>query len=198
MKNGKKLLAIIVIMQLLCCTNLNIFALEKEIVSSEVTQIIDNSNVFHSELPQFIKQNVNLNEKEILAIESKGAEDLNSFITINNDGTKTQYTYDTPIKYIENNTVRFKETTLEKRDLTKRIFSKYEYENTKNNIKSYYPKDINDGILTEYLDYSVNLKPKSSALKEAKEISVDSKKNTTKYLNVFSENEYVVYFAVSY
>lgn len=77
------------------------------------------------ELPEYIYKSYKANEKA----ESLDVYDQNlySVTTNNNDGTKTIELYQTPIKYIEEDEIKFIDTAIESISVLERVVSKYQY-----------------------------------------------------------------------
>ena len=87
--------------------------------------------------------------------------DLNTVIFQNRDGTKTMYQYGGPVKYIdEAGQVRDKRNTLET-DVKTAYAADYGYVNSENDIRTYFPKNLNrnKGVLLENDDVKLELRP---------------------------------------
>lgn len=84
-----------------------------------------------------------------------------SIVFQNRDGTKTIYMFSKPVKYTDaDGTIKDKSNNII--EVTDTIKSeKYAYQNESNDIKTYFPKNLNDdsGILLEYTDIKIELSP---------------------------------------
>ena len=156
------------------------------------------------ELPDYIEDSYNENEKaESIDIYD---EDPFSFTTNNTDGTKTVEIFQTPIKYVEDEEIKFIDTKLEELSIFNKLSSKYIYECTKAPVKSFFPTHIKDGISITNDEYEIKCYPNTENrklnLKEFFTKNVFSKptldeENVLSYENVFDNNDIITYTPVS-
>lgn len=156
------------------------------------------------ELPDYIEDSYNENKKaESIDIYD---EDPFSFTTNNTDGTKTVEIFQTPIKYVEDEEIKFIDTKLEELSIFNKLSSKYIYECTKAPVKSFFPTHIKDGISITNDEYEIkcypNIESKKLKLKDIFSKSIFSKptldkENILSYENVFDNNDIITYTPVS-
>lgn len=82
--------------------------------------------------------------------------DLYTITTFNNDGTSSLYSFGTPIKYIEEDTIRIKKNLIKTSNR-----NNYAYEITDNDIKTYFPESIENQISIEYDNYGLYFSPEN-------------------------------------
>ncbi len=156
------------------------------------------------ELPDYIEDSYNENEKA----ESIDVYDENpfSFTTNNTDGTKTVEIFQKPIKYIENEEIKFIDTKLEELSTFDKLSSEYIYECTKAPVKSFFPTKIKDGVTITNDEYEIKCYPNAEnekfKLKDIFTKSVFSKptldeENVLTYENVFDDNDIITYTPIS-
>ncbi len=156
------------------------------------------------ELPDYIEDSYNENEKA----ESIDIYDENpfSFTTNNTDGTKTVEIFQKPIKYIENEEIKFIDTKLEELSTFDKLSSEYIYECTKAPVKSFFPTKIKDGVTITNDEYEIKCYPNTEnekfKLKDIFTKSVFSKptldeENVLTYENVFDDNDIITYTPIS-
>ena len=93
-------------------------------------------------------------------LDTADAEQLNLLTTIDPDGTKTLYSYDTPIKYVDDEGyIRFIDSSIKPTLLAESLVDWYSYENTANEVKTYFPLFINTGVLIEDNSFSIRMTP---------------------------------------
>lgn len=111
------------------------------------------------DLPAVVSSSVNSTEKTPVEIINQEVDDEYTITVKNDDGTNTVHVFQTPIKYVDDKTIKLKKDTLVESDENISLFKKYAYESVDNEVRTYYPKNISDGIKMEYSDYSVTLMP---------------------------------------
>ena len=93
-------------------------------------------------------------------LDCSNAEVLNSLTLINNDNTKTLFSYEEAIKYIDSDGyIRFIDNSLKSVVKAESIFEWYTFENTAGNVKQYFPVSVATGIRIESEGYTVRLIP---------------------------------------
>ena len=160
-----------------------------------------------SEIPEELK--INEDVKNAVGLDTSDAEKLTSLTTINKDGSKSLKIYNAPIKYIEKSSgkVKFINNKIKK---SQKINGnkKYLYENSASNIKTYFPENIEDGILVSSDDQSVEMTPINAKYikRSNKKITVDEegfktkrakkaklKKDYAEYGEAFGKSTYIEY-----
>lgn len=112
------------------------------------------------DIPQQLIDNVNLDLAKVESVDIGDMESLDSFTVVNNDGTKTIYKFEKPIKYVnEDKKLQYIDNELVSSTKSNGFLSTYSYENKANSVKSYYSNSINKGILLENEDYSIRMTP---------------------------------------
>ena len=121
-------------------------------------------------------------------------------LTMNNtDGTKTTEIFQTKIKYIEDDEIKFINTALEEINILGRIISKNRYQCVNTPVKSYYPQRIEDGIIIEKDGYEIVCAPMYSELfnKSSDSGGVVLSENMLHYNNVFTGDDTIIYSPLS-
>ena len=88
-------------------------------------------------------------------------EDLNSIVFQNRDGTKTMYYYPDAVKYVDSDgLVRDKSNLLTENISQERFKVNYAYVNAANDIRTYFPKKLNEntGVVLEGYDVHIDKK----------------------------------------
>lgn len=156
------------------------------------------------ELPDYIEDSYN--ENEIAESIDIYDEDPFSFTTINTDRTKTVEIFQTPIKYVEDEEIKFIDTKLEELSIFNKLSSEYIYECTKAPVKSFFPTHIKDGISITNDEYEIkcspNIENQKLKLKDIFSKSIFSKptldeENILSYEDVFDNNDIITYTPVS-
>lgn len=181
--------------------NLNFFYLIAYATNSIKIDDIDDIVKYNGsieELPEYIYESYSDNIKaDSLDIYD---QNLYSITTNNTDGTKTVQLYQTPIKYIENEEIKFIDTTLEKLPVLEQIVSQYFYECTKTPVKSYFPNKLTNGILIENENYKIKCSAKVDGVNTLEKIFSKptlSEENVLIYKNVFNYADTIAYTPVS-
>lgn len=193
-KSIKKLLATIIIMSIVTATLSFAFAAEndniQEITSSKSELSYENYEL--SDLPEAISSSVYSTEKTPTEIINQDVDDEYTITVKNADGTNTVHIFQTPIKYLDNETLKLKKDTIVVSSEKISLLKNYAYESVDNEIKSYFPENINDGIKMEYGDYSISLSPMLSNIQSSvknQQISAVTKiGNTVSYSKIFDSD----------
>lgn len=196
----------------MCIAIMLSLALETYAISgNETASIIQNTDteIFSykgtiEELPDYLENSYNENEKaESIDIYD---EDPFSFVTNNTDGTKTVEIFQTPIKYIEDEEIKFIDTKLEELSTFDKLSSKYIYECTKAPVKSFFPTRIKDGISITNEEYEIKCYPNTESpklkFKDLFSKSIFSEpalddENILTYEDVFDDNDIITYTPIS-
>lgn len=140
---------------LVFCFYLQVFSFLSYAQDAKKTEALEEPmySVTLEELPDRIYDAYRKNNKA----ESIDIYDDNLFsLTMNNiDGTRTTEIFQTEIKYIEDNEIKFINTALEEINILGRIISKNRYQCVNTPVKSYYPQKIKDGIIIEKGGYEI-------------------------------------------
>lgn len=108
-------------------------------------------------------------------------DDLTSVVFENNDGTKTIHQFPVNIKYIDiNGKVRFKDTALAESNTINGFLSTYAFEDAGNDVKTFYPKQINQCVRLEYYDIKVEMKPVCDLTKQMNRSTLQAAKDAEK------------------
>ena len=206
----KKVLSIAMCIAIMLSLTLETFAVSADETTNAV-EATENSadnlvsyNGTIEELPDYIEDSYNENDKaESIDIYD---EDPFSFVTNNTDGTKTVEIFQKPIKYIENEEIKFIDTKLEELSTFDKLSSEYIYECTKAPVKSFFPTRLKDGISITNEEYEIkcspNTKNKKFELKDIFSKSVFSEpileeENILTYEDVFDDNDIITYTPIS-
>lgn len=152
-----------------------------------------------ADLPEVIANSILTTDTTPVEIINQDTDDIYSITVKNSDGTNTLHIFQTPIKYVDGNSVKLKDTAIN--SSTKRIsmFDTYAYESGDNEIKGYFPEHISDGVKVEYDDYSVTLTPMPDIDLSNSEVKATSTVarvgNSVAYTDVFGENVSLEYFS---
>ncbi len=200
MKMMKRIFTLIIALSLITAYTLNVGASSQNVTestaNSKAVATIDSSDYTLDNLPSFIQETIKANDKVAESLDLEFIEDPYTFIVNNEDGTKTQYRYDIPVKHKDGNKISFRNPKIAKANFLKRVFTKYEYESVENDIKSYFPQKLKDGVLLEYKDYSVEVSPVNNVKFSSGDLTANTEQNIAKYTNVFTSKDYVEYIPV--
>lgn len=162
----------------------------QEITSSKSELSYENYEL--SDLPEVISSSVYSTEKTPTEIINQDVDDEYTITVKNADGTNTVHIFQTPIKYLDNETLKLKKDTIVVSSEKISLLKNYAYESVDNEIKSYFPENINDGIKMEYGDYSISLSPMLSGIQSSvknQQISAVAKiGNTVSYSEIFDSD----------
>lgn len=206
----KKVLSVAMCIAIMLSLTLETFAVTTN-ETADTTETTENStadlvsyNGTIEELPDYIEDSYNENEKA----ESIDVYDENpfSFTTNNTDGTKTVEIFQKPIKYIENEEIKFIDTKLEELSVLDKLSSEYIYECTKAPVKSFFPTQIKDGVTITNDEYEIKCYPNA----ENEEFNIKNiftksifseptldEENVLTYENVFDDNDIITYTPIS-
>ena len=108
-------------------------------------------------LPDAVYNAIKSEITEDTELTKDGQSDLYSITTTENDGTKTIFSFQEPIKFRdENNKIHFKSDKVKK---SNKLFSSYAFQNEENDITAYLPKRIKDNVLLESNDFKIQFRP---------------------------------------
>lgn len=151
-------------------------------------------------MPDELKEWVAGEENSQIFIDYEDAEKLNYLTVINDDGTKTTRIFNRPVKYIEDNKIKFIDNALKKSYKVKSLFTTYEYENSQSDVKLYLPAKIKDGLLMQSENMALRLTPvnSSEAKVRLKEFTfAGDTQSVAEYPNAFGEGAHLQYAAIS-
>lgn len=122
---------------------------------------LETAKLSTEDIPEFITDKEIKGKGHVNRLREQEPDD-NTVVFQNRDGTKTAYFFSSPVKYTdENGKTKDKHTKLESKNIPSKHSEKYGYVNQKNNIKTYFPKQMTSeqGMLLESEDISVELLP---------------------------------------
>lgn len=165
-------------------------SMELDSYLSKGETLYENYNL--SDLPEAVSSSVYSTEKTPTEIINQDVDDEYTITVKNTDGTNTVHIFQTPIKYFDNNTIKLKKDTIVVSSEKISLLKNYAYESVDNEIKSYFPENINDGIKMEYGDYSISLSPMlsdiQSSVKNQQSSAVTKIGNTVSYSGIFDSD----------
>lgn len=137
-----------------------------------------------------------------VSISDEDARSLNSFTTLNSDGSKTLYLFNEPIKYIDSNTktIKFIDNSLNEVDYHYANDKSIAYTNSSNAIHILLPNNIRDGVDLKYKDEKISIFPYTNTNSLAKKKTNEFKgisQDVVEYEKVFSENIHLQYKPIS-
>lgn len=150
--------------------------------------------------------------KRAVSLDLSDAEELSSFTTINEDGTRTLNIFSEPIKYVDRETgdIKFIDNKLENPIISSRISNDVAYYSSGNSFDITFPKQIDSGITVSDGYYSVKMTPvvestlstqaiQSKDLLKSKKLSSAAKtaNDEVEYANVFGNNTVLQYSATN-
>ena len=148
------------------------------------------------DLPQKLRKHLNSGWSRS-KLDVADAESENVLTTINPDGTKTLYSYDSPIKYVdEEGYVRFIDSSLKPCGKADGLFDWYSYENTANDVKTYFPLFIGTGVLVESEQGDIRMTPKGSKISMSSKTEEDNTEYVL-YEDVFDKDTDIRYTAIN-
>ncbi|MEG0663731.1 MAG: hypothetical protein RR483_01370 [Clostridia bacterium] len=165
----------------------------------------DLCNMKLEKLPDELKQKSNLlqksGDKHPVAIDKADADIMESFTTINEDGSKTLYSYTTPIKYVdeETNKITFIDNTMKSAE---KIEDETAFKNTANSFDLSLPKDITISIQLKNDTYSIEMTPatteKTQSIPKQKNFEfMGQTQDVVEYTDVFGVGVNVQYSATN-
>ncbi len=197
----KKYLTIIISLMLMFSMMLKTFAISiTEKLDTSISQINTHDEPISykgdfSDLPEYIQESYKTNEiAETIDIYD---EDPYSFTVINSDGTKTIEIFQKPIKYVEDNEIKFIDSKIEERSLFDKVLTNHLYGCENAPIKSLFPSKIKDGIIVFDDKYEIKCSPnteyKLNNLKKLFSKPILEEQIKLTYENVFDYNDSVTY-----
>ncbi|MBQ2704917.1 MAG: hypothetical protein IJF58_05160 [Clostridia bacterium] len=149
-----------------------------------------------NELPKSLRRHLNSGWSRA-TLDSADAERENVLTTVDADGTKTLYSYDSPIKYVdEEGYVRFIDSSLKPCVKADGLFDWYSYENTANSVKTYFPLFIGTGVLVESEQGNIRMTPKGARLSMSSKVE-EGNTEYVLYKDVFDKNTNIRYTAIN-
>jgi len=150
------------------------------------TESIENLTL--NNLPEELKRSLDMSK--VAGLDTVDAENLSTFTTINNDGSRELTINAYPIKYIDNQTgkIEFKDNTLIESTTKNSNGSKYAYENKANDIKTYLPQEVSGGIKMTKDNYTIEFTP----LSENGQISKSESKAQNKTFTFAGEEQNII------
>lgn len=151
----KKLYSVILVLTMFQTLPLNSFASEKEKLFNEdaVDEVVFNPQLVDESLrleqwPDELYTILDNDIQDSLQIDEKTVSDLFSVEFVNSDGTKSLMTFDSPVKYFDDETgsINF-------------IDNGVAYANRGNSYSANFPVNISDGVSFSEDDFSINMKP---------------------------------------
>lgn len=146
------------------------------------------------DLPDAVYNAIKSEITEDTELTKDGQSDLYSITTTENNGTKTIFSFQEPIKFKdEDNKIRFKSDKVKK---SNKLFSSYAFQSGENNITAYLPKRIKDNVLLEYGDFEIKFKPVVNKNVKASKKSFtfhDATEEVVEYTDVFGEGTALQY-----
>lgn len=128
-----------------------------------------------------------------VALSNDAAEELDSVILINSDGSMTLKQYEVNIKYVdEQNNIRFKNNAL-----VKSTDDRYLYENADSDIKMYFPDDIRDGIRIVNKQNSIAIAPNTDTKSAVFKSVTINNEICLQYNDVFGKGTALQYLPVN-
>jgi len=148
------------------------------------------------DLPKNLRRHLNSGWSRS-TLDKADADNENVLTTVNADGTKTLYSYDSPIKFVdEEGYVRFIDSSLKPCVKADGLFDWYSYENTANDIKTYFPLFIKTGVLVEGEQGDIRMTPKDA--RNSLSSKVDEGNNEyVLYEDVFDKGVDIRYTAIN-
>jgi len=154
-------------------------------------------------IPSVIENDIlQTDSKKAISLDTSDAEELSSFTTINEDGSKTVYSYECPVKYIdeESGKIKFIENNLTEPGFFSGLFSKTAYEKTDGPVGVKLPKDIRDSITLDFAGTAVTMTPLTQEKTEAvkKDFTFYGETQTVvEYANAFGEGIHLQYAPIN-
>ena len=145
-----------------------------------------------SDLPSVVSSSVYSTEKTPVKIINQSVDDEYTITVKNDDGTNTVHIFQTPIKYVDDETIKLKKDTIVKSGKNISLFRNYAYESVDNEVKSYFPEDIAEGVKIEYESYSISLTPAITSIQDStrnsKKSVANKRENSVLYEETFNSN----------
>ncbi|PWM42882.1 MAG: hypothetical protein DBX47_07715 [Clostridiales bacterium] len=160
-------------------------------------------NMKLEKLPDKLKDNSDLSKKsknkKAIGIDTVDADMMESFTTINEDGSKTLRIYSTPIKYVDKKTneIKFIDNTLVE---TLNESGESTYKNKSGDINISLPKKLEKGTSVNDGVNSVTMVPLTEEKSSAKMINfsfLGEEETVIQYDNIFGEGAHLQYSAIN-
>ncbi|MBE6627543.1 MAG: hypothetical protein E7629_01315 [Ruminococcaceae bacterium] len=154
------------------------------------TEVLATMEVNAEDIPEVIPM-ARAQEKGLVNRLYAQEESLSTVLFQTKSGSKTAYVFDKPVKYVDaNGAVRDKSTAI-----TGILNTTYAYGMLDNNVKVYFPRNITNGVLLSYNDYSITMSPEVSGDFTA---TYAQEENTVAYAGVFGERTILAYTPTLY
>lgn len=144
-----------------------------------------------SDIPEELKENTQIDTRQLKGIDSVDGLDLYSLTTIEKDNKRVLHIFDNPIKYYDkkNREVKFINNSFKKSRKMTEQGKTYAYENEANDIKVYIPQNNDENIAVENAD-GFSLKFQPCVKKEVEVITKsfefqDEKEEVAEYSDIF-------------
>jgi hypothetical protein len=178
-----------------------------ETTAEATTAAIEKSNRIENvlalkKLPDDLIESAALDMSKVIAIDDADAENLESFTTINEDGSKTLYVFEAPIKYLDKDSskIEFIDNALSELNFAQKLFGSYAYKNTANAFEVSFPKKINKGVLIDDSEFAFSMEPitVNNSAAEYKEYEfIGSPEKVVEYANAFGDGYHLQYNPIS-
>lgn len=147
-----------------------------------------------SKIPKEMIELTNLDISTVVGLDSVDKDNMSSFTTINSDGTKTLYSFDKEIKYVddETDTIKFIDATISEvrgENVSDDVVS---FESEGSPVNTVFSKDAEDGFEINNEAHSIKLIPKIENIEQA-EIKIDTEQENDSY---GVSKEYIEYSGV--
>lgn len=189
----KKICSIILTLTMFQALPLTSFASEKEKFSNEdiVDEVVFNPQMVDEslrleQLPDELYAILENDIQDSVQIDEKTVSDLFSVGFVNSDGTKSLMTFDSPVKYLDDETgsICFIDNAFIPTD-----DNDIAYANHGNSYSASFPVNISDGVSFSEADFSINMKPVDSLENCEPQIVNDE----LVYGNTFNDNTDICY-----
>lgn len=144
-----------------------------------------------------LKNDLDENGVEQIGIDYEDAAEMSSLTTLNSDGTKTLHMFSEPIKYFDNscNAIKFIDNSL-----IDSTTSEYALENKANDLKIFFPENVQKGIALVKNKYKLTMIPYNNGISSNYSL-LESKENVSnemvEYCDVFGKGTDLQYITTS-
>ena len=154
------------------------------------TEVLATMEVNAEDIPEVIPM-AKAQEKGLVNRLYAQEESLSTVLFQTKSGSKTAYVFGKPVKYVDaSGAVRDKSTAI-----TGVLDTTYAYAMLDNNVKVYFPRNITNGVLLSYNDYSITMSPEVSGSYTA---FYAQEENAVTYADVFGERTILSYTPTLY
>lgn len=190
----KKICSVILTLTMFQTLPLTAFASEKEKLFNEnvVDEVVFNPKLVDEslrleQLPDELYSVLENDIQDSVQIDEKTVSDLFSVGFVNSDGTESLMTFDSPVKYLDNETgsICFIDNAFISTDDDNGVA----YSNRGNSYNANFPVNISDGVSFSEADFSINMKP-ADALENCEPQIVNKE---LVYDNTFNDNTDIRY-----